>query len=259
MKRNLVTLLIGAWLTACSNPPYPRQASQPPLEKWQGLAVMRVAGAGQTPLVFIHGSPGDWQAWSGYLQHPQLHAYGDKIAVDRPGFGQSTLPLMPALRAQAAALAAALPVGKKSIVVGHSLGGPLAFWLAIDHPDQVCGVVSVAGSLAADLEAPRWYNTLADTWLARWLVSKELMQSNQEMLVLQDELRLLSQHWQGLKAPTVLVQGETDELVLPETAQAVKTALPQVQVLMVKGQGHFVLWEQPEVVVKAILGLPCAP
>lgn len=261
-------------LAGCSNPPYPRGSMdelypgsvRPQLHNitvpGRTLRLAEMPGPGSTPIVFVHGSPGGWQAWAHYLDAPELSAYGPRIALDRPGFGGSGPgDVMLDLRRQADLLAAAIPAGAPAILVGHSLGGPLIAWMAIDHPDKVCGGVMVAGSVAPELEAPRWYNRLADTLLAGWVVPKEMMWSNREMLVLKSELQRLDAEWPRLKRPLVVIQGLDDSLVDPGTADYVEARAPKpwIRVLRKPGMDHFLLWKHPETVLQEILSLPCGP
>lgn len=270
--RALSLTLLGLAVTACSNPPYPRGSMeklypappQPTLRSitvgGRSLQLAEMTGHGHRPVLFIHGSPGDWQAWSRYLVAPSLASYGPLLAVDRPGFGGSGPgQVMPDLRAQAELLAQVIPDGQQAILVGHSLGGPLAAWMTLDHPEKVCAAVLVAGSIAPALEAPRWYNYLAATWLARQLVPAEMIWSNHEILPLQKELWRLDGEWPRLQRPVVVLQGEKDELVDPRTADyAERRIAPQwLRVVRVPEQGHFVLWNQPERVIEAIKSLPC--
>lgn len=270
--RALLLTLLGLALTACSNPPYPRGDleklyPQPPRPVLRSLSVggrtLQVAemrGQGQHPIVFIHGSPGDWQAWARYLVAPQLASYGPLIAVDRPGYGGSGQGnVIPDLRAQAELLAQVIPEGQQAILVGHSLGGPLVAWMALDHPEKVCGAVLAAGSIAPELEAPRWYNHLADTWLAGVIAPKELIWSNHEIMPLQKQLRRLDGEWSRLVKPIVVVQGAKDELVDPRTADYAERRIDKqwLRVVRVPDQGHFLLWNQPERVIEAIKSLPC--
>ena len=39
------------------------------------------------PVLFIHGSPGSWEAWQDYLADPELSSRAHLLAIDRPGFG----------------------------------------------------------------------------------------------------------------------------------------------------------------------------
>lgn len=260
-------------LAACTNPPIPRGSMEelfpgpdrPQVSRIQALGrslqLVQMPGPGHTPIVFIHGSPGSWQAWARFLSAPELSGFGPRIAVDRPGFGGSDAgDLMLDLRAQAAVLAAAIPEGAPAILVGHSLGGPLIAWMAIDHPDKVCGGVMVAGSVAPELEAPRWYNHLADTWMARWFVSQNMLRSNREMMVLQQQLALLDAHWSALRRPLIAIQGEKDPLVDPRSADYLEARAPKqwMRIVRAKGMDHFLMWTQPALVMQEIRSLPCS-
>jgi pimeloyl-ACP methyl ester carboxylesterase len=155
-------LALVVMLAGCGHPPYPRgsldqlypQPPRPTLRQatFDGIALhWAEIGEGTRPLLFIHGSPGDWQAWAGYLDHPALTGYGPRRAVDRPGFGAAApVPVMTDLRAQAAHLAALLPADAPSILVGHSLGGPLVAWMALDFPERVCALVQPGGGVGRD-------------------------------------------------------------------------------------------------------------
>lgn len=212
-------------------------------------------------LLFIHGSPGDREAWSSYLATDSHDGLGARPAIDRPGFGGSTdAELMLNLRQQAALIAGLIPLGKRAIVVGHSLRGPIAAWMAIDRPDLVCGAVSVAGSLAPSLEAPRWYNCAAQWQLVQWTLPDEMLKSDRDMTGLFTELTALDEGWKALKVPFVLMQGMSDQLVDPRTPDAVEVLAPSksLQVRRDPGEGHFVFWEKPCLVIDAIRLLPCA-
>src|SRR3546814_3701598 len=84
--------------------------------------------AGSPRILFIHGSPGEWQAFDSYLNRPELQVYGPLLAPDRPGYGGSEPHVVVAsLEEQARRLAPLLlGNGAPAIVVGHSLGGPIA-------------------------------------------------------------------------------------------------------------------------------------
>lgn len=266
-------------LAGCGNPPYPRGTVESLFEPAQRPVIAAVNAGGRLlntarvenataplaanrpTLLFVHGSPGDWKSWASYLKAPELAGFSTRIAVDRPGFGGSYEGgVMPSLREQAALLTALIPPEKKVIVVGHSLGGPLAAWMAIDAPDRVCAAVSIAGSLSSKHEAPRWYNQIADMGLLNWGIPRELIQSNQEMMLLATELVQLESSLGKLRVPFVVMQGGKDSLVDPATADEVVKHSPAtwLTVQRLPLENHFVLWEKPEVVIQTILGLPCA-
>ncbi len=260
-------------LAGCGNPPYPRgdlaslfpDGKRPVVAtlelEGRTLSAMRMPGqAGKPMLLFVHGSPGDWKAWAAYLSDTRLLQLGDRVAVDRPGFGHSKGPVVTDLRQQAAQLAQWIPPGQNAIVVGHSLGGPLAAWMAIDAPDKVCGVVSIAGALSSQREQPRWYNYAAQWRPVQWFIPPEMILSNAEMMPLASELQRLEAALPRLHVPFVLLQGSRDELVMPATADDVAQRMPApwLKVQKQSEDGHFLLWQKPSVVSDAILQLPCA-
>lgn len=269
-------ILLAVWLTACSIPPYPRGNLESLYPNPPRPQVLRVPVAGRalqvatvdgradaTPLVFVHGSPGDWKAWARYLDDPALDAFGPRYAFDRPGFGGSGPgQVVTDLREQARLLSAAmreLPLRRPAVLVGHSLGGPLIAWMAIDDPEAVCAAVMIAGSVSSQREAPRWYNRIADTALVRVLLPAELQWSNQEMLPLQQQLTHLEEAWPRLTRPLLAIQGSHDELVDPRTVDDLAAQLnpPWLSTQRVPDQGHFVLWEDQATIVAAINRMRC--
>lgn len=102
------------------------------------------------PVVFLHGNG---MTVEDMLISGVLGAAADRsfraIAIDRPGFGHSERPRGTAWTASAQAellprVFALLGIDRP-IVVGHSLGTMVALALALNHPDQVSGLVLASG------------------------------------------------------------------------------------------------------------------
>ncbi len=261
---SLLTVSLGA----CMNPPYAEGPKDllfpsPPRPETQQYTVdgrvvhIEVMAGGPARVVFIHGTPGDWKAWVPYLADPRLRERATLIAVDRPGFGDSGPGRMaPALADQARLLAPLLRGAQgPAVVVGHSLGGPIAGQMAMDYPDEVRGAVLVAPSVAPELEYPRWYNRLLEYRFVQWLAPKVFFWSNEEILPLQDELRKIEPRWKDLKMPVTVIQGGKDSLVDPRSANFLEARLPRAsaRVIRVPDQGHFVVWKRTDLVIDAIL------
>jgi hypothetical protein len=96
-------------------------------------------------VLFIHGTPGSWQGYHYYLQAAELSSRAHLVAVDRPGFGQSTdEKWLPSFRDQASILIQLQKLnhsGRPMIVVGHSLGGSIAYRMAVDFPEFISSLV----------------------------------------------------------------------------------------------------------------------
>src|SRR6185436_6073025 len=102
------------------------------------------------PVVFLHGNG---MMVEDMLLSGVLGAAADRsfrsIAIDRPGFGHSDRPRGTAWTAAAQAdllprVFALLGIDRP-IVVGHSLGTMVALALALNHPEQVSGLVLASG------------------------------------------------------------------------------------------------------------------
>jgi len=210
-------------------------------------------------VLFVHGSPGSWSAFLGFLGDAELAARAHLVAVDRPGFGGSDRGRAEApLVRQAAALVPALtaaPAGLPAILVGHSLGAPIVAQLTVDHPAAVGGLVLVAPSIDPALEIHRWYNVLASWRLVEWLLPRDLVTSNRELWPLKAELEGFLPRWREIRVPVTVVQGEDDDLVDPANAGFAARVLvgTQVEVRRIPGVGHLIPWERPDLIRQAVL------
>lgn len=208
-----------------------------------------------TRIIFIHGSPGDKHAFDEYLQNPQLQKIAELISVDRLGYGLSASKVEPRLLQQAQAIQGFLSDKQKNILVGHSLGGPIALQLALLEPSKVSGLLIVAPAFDPSLEAPKWFNHLANIWPVKHLLSKDLKHSNQEMMVLADELTLLAQqNWQVLNMPIILLHGNKDKIADPKNSLFAYKKLNKenTQLKYLDKEGHLVLWKNTPLVLEEL-------
>ncbi len=206
-------------------------------------------------ILFIHGSPGSKEGYLGYLDLPDLQSIADLVAIDRLGFGASNPEPETSIRRQAQAILPYLSNEKANILVGHSLGGPIALQLALIAPEKVHGMVLVAPAFDPELEHPKWYNYIADTVLAKWLLPDEWNQSNIEMMSLSDELnKLASQNWKPLTMPIHIVHGEEDDIADPGNSSFAINKLPKhsVKLIQPSDEGHFVLWQNVPLIAESI-------
>jgi pimeloyl-ACP methyl ester carboxylesterase len=217
-------------------------------------------GADTLPTVlFIHGSPGAWDAFIGFFADSSLYNHAQLISVDRPGFGKSDLgEPEPSLQAQAFAIAPLLRLSRsaqKPILVGHSLGGPVAVRLAMDYPNGVGGLILVAPSIDPELEKKEWYRPIGNAFPFRQWLPTELAVSNQEILPLKNELQQMMPLWISIRVPVIVIQGDKDPLVPPGNAAFAKRMLVNAPVLvqMIPDMNHFIPWSRPDLIHDAIL------
>jgi pimeloyl-ACP methyl ester carboxylesterase len=227
---------------------------------------MEVAGSTAARIVFVHGSPGEWDNFGPFLVNAGLQRRATLVAMDRPGFGDSDPGrVVPDLRAQARLLEpllrgdpalagssssdAADPRGPTvpTILVGWSLGGPIAAEMAMDYPDEVQALVLIAPAIDPQNDGARWYNHAASVWpigrLTSWLLGPENLWSNEEMLPLGRQLQAMLPRWRSLRMPVVVIQGGDDHLVSPHTADFAQQVLPPGnRVIRLPHAGHVGGW-----------------
>ena len=120
-----------------------------------GIA-LHVAELGRGPLVLlVHGVPQFWWAWRQQLV--ELAAAGYRaVAVDLRGYGASDKPPRGydsvTLAADMAALVTSLGEAQ-AMIVGHDVGGTLAWTMAARHPQVVRSAVVLGAAHPLDLRA----------------------------------------------------------------------------------------------------------
>lgn len=164
------------------------------------------------------------------------------------------------------------------VVVGTSSGGYLAQQVAVDHPELVSGLVLVGSPsdlrgrppFADEVRAltdpvdPEWVRHSL-TWFPRhhdvpqWYIEDRV----------RDGQRLSAQVWRAtfeglcaatppiergpIRAPTLIIHGERDDLLGLGQAQALVQAIPAASLVTYPDTGHLVLWECPDRVAADIV------
>jgi len=219
-----------------------------------------ITGDEDKPLVvFVHGSPGSWDAFIHFLSNTRLLERTRLASVDRPGFGGSGYGVHePSMQQQSANIMPLIEKernGQPVILVGHSLGGPVIARMAMDFPRLIDGLIMVAPSIDPELEKTKWYQIPANWKLLSWIVPTTLRVTNREILPLKGELETMRPLWQKIKVPVTVIQGEADKLVPAGNADFAAKMLPAAQLTMVRVEGlnHFVPWNRPDLIETAIL------
>ncbi|WP_233251872.1 alpha/beta fold hydrolase [Limnohabitans sp. Jir72] len=250
---------------------------------------VRDSGPRQAPVVvLVHGfgaSLQTWDAWARGLS--QTHRV---IRLDLPGSGLS--PPDPANDYTDArslqlllSLLDALDVSRASIV-GHSMGGRIAWTFAAKHPERTDRLVLIApdGFASAGFEYGKPMDVPASLSLMRHVLPKPLLRmslksayaqpdhlsdalttryhdllrapgARQAMLerlkqtVLQEPEPMLRQ----IKAPTLLLWGEADAMIPVINARDYLQAIPGSRLLSWPGVGHLPQEEAAEVSLQAVV------
>jgi 2-succinyl-6-hydroxy-2,4-cyclohexadiene-1-carboxylate synthase len=242
------------------------------------------AGAGP-PLLLLHGFTGCTENWAEVM--PALAQQHHVFAIDLPGHGQTQAPddvtqfTLPVVSQQLAQFINTV-ISSPAHVLGYSMGGRLALYLAWAHPAQVRSLLleSASPGLAdADERAARiasdealaeritrdGITAFADEWerLPLWASQRTLPAEKRQRLRalrLQNDPHGLALSLRGmgagaqpslwgklgeLRLPTVLLAGERDAKFVA-IAQRMADAIPRSQLHIIPNVGHTVHLEQPE-------------
>lgn len=236
-----------------------------------------IAGRQRVTLVFIHGWAGDGTYWKNQVDYfsPRYRV----VALDLGGHGKSTFDrgrwTIKSFAEDVQAVVKALEV-QDVILIGHSMGGPVAVAAAHLMPKRVKGVVGVATLQDAD---SRWngaqdliHNLEADFGkttrnFARFRFSPQAdpelvkrvaedMASESPQVGIQAMKSLLTfdlpAALKKVKQPLICINTDSD----PTRVEVNRKYAPQFQVEVIKGSGHFPMLEKPRVfnrVLKRVL------
>jgi 3-oxoadipate enol-lactonase len=243
----------------------------------------RDEGSG-TPIVLIHAGIAQLESWDAVV--PKLLDAGHRVVLpDMRGWGRSTtedVEFDP--RADTVALLDELGIDA-AVFVGNSMGGILAFDLAIEHPSRVVGVVGVAAGLSgfesdgtaeervifeeferlesadppdadaiAHLDAKVWADGpgqpegRAPQWIRDAIVEwdRAINQPDHEM---GRRIRLdppAAQRLAELTCPVLAVAGTLDFTEVPLTAQHLERVAPNARAVIWDDVAHMIGMEQPD-------------
>lgn len=219
-------------------------------------------------LIFVHGwtcNAGFWE--DSYSAFPNYRV----IAVDLIGHGQSDKPkTMYSMEYFAKSVEAVMKNAKvqKAVLVGHSMGTPVARQFFRLYPDKVLGIVIVDGSLT-----PFFSKEQADQLLAAFrkdfrgtstqfvnrmiqtikidAVKKKI---NDTMLTAPEHVGIGAM--EGMMDPRIWTDDKIDVPVLaimaespwvkPDTKDAFRTIAPNIDFQMWTGVSHFLMMEKPK-------------
>jgi pimeloyl-ACP methyl ester carboxylesterase len=220
-----------------------------------GIDVSYLQSGKGTRVIFMHGTPGSATDWSDYVLEPIIGT--QSLALDRPGFGASGPDsAVTSLAAQAAAVVALLPTdGSRAVLVGHSLGGAVAAWVAAEHPQRVASLVLLASSLDPAQEAIHPMQHVGNTWPIRAMLPRTLRNANDELMAFKPELEALATRLAAITAPTIIVHGTKDDLVPFANVAYMQTKLSQARCIKTMGlqdQNHFLPWNSESAVRQAV-------
>jgi pimeloyl-ACP methyl ester carboxylesterase len=212
-------------------------------------------------IVFIHGSPGSWDAFEKYLLDKDLCKKFRLISIDRPGFGYSDFGSSLDLSEQSMIISPLFQLiqnQKPIYLVGHSLGGPMIVQLSADNPNTFKGLVIISGAIDVSLEpAEKWRPLFMNNPL-KFLLPGAFKPSNEELWYLKKDLILMKPMFAKINCPVHILHGNKDQFVdygnLAFGAKAFVNA-PSIDTITFQGANHFIPWTKFEEIKKVLMKL----
>ena len=240
-----------------------------------------------TPVIFLHGSSGSLHVFEQMIG--QLGGGYRFISYDHPGHGL-TGP-HPANDYSYAGYAQILDLVRSKldldrfVLVGHSMGGWIAWRYAAEHPEAVDALVliSAAGMPARDEDpdiklglGQQLMQTSYGRWLSELTMPRHMIRSATESAIYDDDLvsdELVDQFWElmrypgnrqafsirsqlgrdlhlahlanSIKAQTLLIWGDRDTFVMPSAALSFSERIEQSEIALLPEVGHLPMLESP--------------
>jgi pimeloyl-ACP methyl ester carboxylesterase len=255
-----------------------------------GAMVWRVWGSGE-PLVLFHGGSGSWTHWIRNI--PVLSRHYELWVPDIPGLGDSAMPPKPWIPASIAEVVVAgldrlFPGHKPLRMAGFSFGGHIAGLVAARLKDRI-GELTLIGvaalGLRADPREPFWKERTGMTADEVAAVYRQ----NLAVLMFADAARIdtLAIHLQAenikrarfrsrpfaatdalavaladVTAPLRTVWGTRDIIARPSLdtrLEILRRHHPELQVRLIEGAGHWVMYEAADRFNEAFLDLLGTP
>lgn len=239
------------------------------------------------PILIVHGLFGSGRNWGVIAKRLAADAY--VVTVDLRNHGTSFRADSQSYPEMAADLAQVIThLGGRVDLVGHSMGGKTAMWLALTQPEMVRRLIVadiapvpyghtqshlVAAMKALDLETIS-NRREADEELARNVDTPSVRAFLLQSLDMRDKRWLLNLDvldrdmslvtgFPDIDAqfdgPTFFLAGAESDYVLPEYRERIKELFPRAKQAKIPGTGHWLHAEKPrefEAAVRAFFGLP---
>lgn len=207
-------------------------------------------------VLLIHGAPADASSWRRFLDaHAAEFPTVEFITVDRLGYGKSGGAVETSLDAHARSLEPLLT--SKTILVGHSYGGPVALATAAFFPERVAGLVLAAGATDPDMHDAQGFRRFLDAMSP--VIPEAWTNANLELLALTDENARVAELLPNVACHVVAVHGEWDPVCPSEgTTNHLREALvgaPSVTIDAIPYAGHNVHLNHHDRIAMAIRDL----
>ena len=210
-------------------------------------------------IVFIHGAPGSMTDYMDFFREERLCTRFNLLSVDRLGYGYSEFGRSEtSIEVQGKAIHSILNkkvISERTILVGHSYGGPIAVRMAVDAPSKYLALILLAPALDPQNEKEIKIAQLAMVQPTRWLTPKALKVAADEKTSHVSELNKMLNSYDRIRIPVCHIHGDKDSLVpfanLAFSQNHIDSTL--LESVPLKNVDHFLPWSHREFVIDKLL------
>lgn len=245
---------------------------------WTARVYYKSYGKGSEALVLIHGWSCNLDFWRDSIS--DLAKRNRVIAIDLPGHGQSDKPeITYSMELFARAVDAVLRDAKveRAVLVGHSMGTPIARQFYRKYPQKTLAIVIVDGSLRnfgdkklvdgliAGLRGPNYKE--AGLQMMAAIAGPSLSAENRQRIqtsMSNTPQFVLASAMEGMATDSIWGEDKINVPVLavmakslfyaPDLEQFDRTIAPNLEFQLWEGVGHFLMMEKPKEFDDAVVG-----
>lgn len=230
----------------------------------RGASVRVMSYGDGAPMVLVHGLAGSTAWWVRNVN--VLSRHRAVYLIDLPGFGSMhryAEQFSVAGSAEwLAGVLSALNLSRPALV-GHSMGGLIAAMFAARYPDRVEKLILAAPAIALLHKSvlrylvplmrqvayvqPGFLPTLVRDAARAGLLT--LLRASRELLTID-----IKQELANIATPSLLIFGEHDRLVPVSLATKLQSEIPGSCLSVLPRAGHIVMYDQPDLFNKAVIG-----
>ncbi len=213
----------------------------------------------EAPLIlFIHGAPGNWAAFRGYLADPGLRQRARLLSMDRIGYGQTSLGQSEKnIRPHAMSCLDIVNYfqPKSVILISHSYGGPIAAMATTIHGEYIGSHLMISPVIDPDNEKIIFGTQLINTQFFRAILPDFINVASDEKFSHAEALCEISDIWERITVPTIHMHAPNDKIA--PYAENVAFSLKHInhgilEVVTVEDRDHFIPWNARDIVTSYI-------
>ena len=212
-------------------------------------------------LIFLHGSPGSWDAYKTYLSDSDLQKKYRLIAIDRPGFGYSNFGEAEDLNAQASLILPFIQSNNNNqpiTLIGHSMGGPVAVKLATKNPELFKNLVILSGAIDPKAENPENWRPVLMSKPIKYIIPGAFRISNDELWWLKEDLVVMKPELHKITSNVIIIHGTEDSLVPYSNVAFMEKEFinaKKKEIIPIEKADHFIPWSHYEIIKNSLMSL----